>query len=350
MLKAYKDFWKRYVDFTGYSSRSDLWWVALWQFLLFLPMFFTAIITVASALVSAGYSLQEMDFSYLIQASGGFIFFIVLVLLWFVYCLATLIPTYSLMVRRLRDAGLHWSLVFLSLPQLLVFYTDIENAEGIGSLISFLAFVLNIVLIVLFCQPTKLSMKKDPYFGYDPSQGLPGFGQQEQSGFQNQQGFGQQPLQNPGFGQQQNNQTAFQGQTFGQEQPGFQGQNFSQEPVQNQSFVQQPAFNQQPVQNQPFGQQPAQPFGQPQEAAPQQPAGYQEQPAQSFSQAPEQPVNPSVQNPFASPAQPAEEPASPFGAPVQEEAAAEADFTNPFLTSAPEQPENPADSHTETQE
>ena len=50
------------------------------------------------------------------------------------YCFANYIPSIALQVRRLRDAGYHWALIFLRF-----------------------AFVIgDIVLLVLFCQPTKV--------------------------------------------------------------------------------------------------------------------------------------------------------------------------------------------------
>ena len=50
------------------------------------------------------------------------------------YCFANYIPSIALQVRRLRDAGFHWALIFL------------RYAPVIG----------DIVLLVLCCQPTKV--------------------------------------------------------------------------------------------------------------------------------------------------------------------------------------------------
>ena len=49
------------------------------------------------------------------------------------YFFASFIPSIALQVRRLRDAGFHWALIFLR----------------------FASFIGDIVLLVLCCQPTK---------------------------------------------------------------------------------------------------------------------------------------------------------------------------------------------------
>ena len=57
-----------------------------------------------------------------------------LYLLVMTYFFASFIPSIALQVRRLRDAGFHWALIFLR----------------------FASFIGDIVLLVLCCQPTKV--------------------------------------------------------------------------------------------------------------------------------------------------------------------------------------------------
>ena len=97
MFKAYKKYWMGYFDFTGRSSRSDYW---------------------LAVLANSHYHLI-LDLLY------GLIM---------LYFFANYIPSIALQVRRLRDAGFHWALIFL------------RYAPVIG----------DIVLLVLFCQPTKV--------------------------------------------------------------------------------------------------------------------------------------------------------------------------------------------------
>jgi uncharacterized membrane protein YhaH (DUF805 family) len=85
LLNAYTEAWRRSFDYTGRSNRGDYWWYVLANFLI-------SIILVALSSLS--------DFF-------GWIYSILLV--------ATLIPSISVVVRRLRDAGKHWGWFFISL-------------------------------------------------------------------------------------------------------------------------------------------------------------------------------------------------------------------------------------------
>jgi uncharacterized membrane protein YhaH (DUF805 family) len=89
---------QRYSDFTGKSGRAEFWWFSLFLVLVS---------------IGAGALWEPLAF------------------LWF---LATVVPYLAIGVRRLRDAGFSWGLLFLGLIPL------------IGT----------IVLIVLWVQPTKV--------------------------------------------------------------------------------------------------------------------------------------------------------------------------------------------------
>ena len=115
MINAYKNFFKGYVDFAGRSTRSDYWWVWLGNMILYIPFF-----------LSYGNALaNSRNQSALITL--GFI-----AIIYFIFGLAILLPSLALMVRRLRDAGFHWALIFILFIPL-------------GS----------IVLLVLLAMPTK---------------------------------------------------------------------------------------------------------------------------------------------------------------------------------------------------
>ena len=115
MINAYKSFFKGYVDFAGRSTRSEYWWVWLGNMILYIPFF-----------LSYGNALaNSRNESALITL--GFI-----AIIYFIFGLAILLPSLALMVRRLRDAGFHWALIFILFVPL-------------GS----------IVLLVLFAMPTK---------------------------------------------------------------------------------------------------------------------------------------------------------------------------------------------------
>lgn len=119
MLEAYKNFWKKYVDFEGRTTRSDWWWVTLCNFIIFLllliPIMFSFINVLATPINY--YPVYGVIFA----------------LLAVIYLLAILVPSIAMYVRRLRDADFHWALIF----------------------ISFIPYVGGVVLFVLLQMPSK---------------------------------------------------------------------------------------------------------------------------------------------------------------------------------------------------
>lgn len=120
MFRAYKKYWMGYVDFTGRSSRSDYWLAVLANTIVTIILFSILIVVIV---------FDSPDSPYHIILN-------ILYLLVMTYFPASFIPSIAIQVRRLRDAGYHWALIFLRF-----------------------AFVIgDIVLLVLFCQPTKVEL------------------------------------------------------------------------------------------------------------------------------------------------------------------------------------------------
>ena len=118
IFRAYKKYWMGYVDFTGRSTRSDYWLAVLANTIVSIILFTVIIVVIV-------FDSPGSDYHVILNLLYG---------LAMVYFFATYIPSIALQVRRLRDAGFHWALIFLS------------YAPVIG----------DIVLLVLFCQPTKV--------------------------------------------------------------------------------------------------------------------------------------------------------------------------------------------------
>ena len=116
MINAYKNFFKGYVDFTGRSTRSEYWWVWLTNILLLIPLY--------SAYFNAIFSEGS---------EGAFLALGSLSIIYMIFGLALFLPGLALTVRRLRDAGFHWALIF----------------------VAFVPFVGSIALLVLLAMPTK---------------------------------------------------------------------------------------------------------------------------------------------------------------------------------------------------
>lgn len=115
-FKAFIDYWKGYVDINGRTTRGGYWKAVLWQALIMTTLIVTTIAMFLSDFVAI-YSMR----------------WVVLVLLC-VYGLASVVPTFTIAMRRFNDIG-------LSLPFSLVF-TVIMYIPGI-SIIPLLLSLLN---------------------------------------------------------------------------------------------------------------------------------------------------------------------------------------------------------------
>ncbi|BAS45347.1 hypothetical protein SSCHL_0567 [Staphylococcus schleiferi] len=85
-VEAYKYFWLNYFNFKGRSRRSEYWWVALWNFLIYVVTFFLAFLC------------------FFIPGVGP-ILGVILIIVILLYALATIIPNLALQVRRFHDVG-----------------------------------------------------------------------------------------------------------------------------------------------------------------------------------------------------------------------------------------------------
>lgn len=91
MFKAYKKYWKGYVDFTGRSSCSDYWFAYLVNALI------TWCLYIAVGVVEI--------IAFLIGSSALAIISLLLGLIMWVYTIGAFLPGLAVTVRRLRDAG-----------------------------------------------------------------------------------------------------------------------------------------------------------------------------------------------------------------------------------------------------
>ncbi|MDN5015338.1 DUF805 domain-containing protein [Streptococcus sp. SO2] len=116
MINAYKNFFKGYVDFTGRSTRSEYWWIWLTNMILLVPFYSVYFKALANPRNEAA-----------LMALGG------IAIIYMIFGIALFLPGLALTVRRLRDAGFHWALIF----------------------IIFIPMVGPLALLVLLAMPTK---------------------------------------------------------------------------------------------------------------------------------------------------------------------------------------------------
>jgi len=122
MIEAYKKFWKGYVDFTGCSTPSDYWFACSAHVLIFLTWY----------LLLAVFERMAAETG----SSDLFTIGVILLLIFFAYGIATVLPGLAITVRRLRDAGYNWPYIFIPL----------------------IPFVGIFIFIFLLCQPTKVEV------------------------------------------------------------------------------------------------------------------------------------------------------------------------------------------------
>ena len=96
MINAYKNFFKGYVDFTGPSTRSEYWWIWLTNMILLVPFYSAYFKVLANPRNEAA-----------LMALGG------IAIIYMIFGLSLILPMLALTVRRLRDAGFHWALIFV---------------------------------------------------------------------------------------------------------------------------------------------------------------------------------------------------------------------------------------------
>ena len=96
MINAYKNFFKGYVDFTGRSTRSEYWWIWLGNMILLVPFYSVYFKALANPRNETA-----------LMALGG------IAIIYMIFGLALMLPMLALTVRRLRDAGFHWALIFV---------------------------------------------------------------------------------------------------------------------------------------------------------------------------------------------------------------------------------------------
>ena len=122
MIEAYKKFWKGYVDFKGRSTPSDYWFACSAHLLIFFTWY-----------------LLLAVFERMVAETGSsdlFTIGVILLLIFFAYGVAAILPGIAITVRRLRDAGCNWLYIFIPL----------------------IPFVGIFIFIFLLCQPTKVEV------------------------------------------------------------------------------------------------------------------------------------------------------------------------------------------------
>ena len=111
-MNAFKQFWIQYADFSSKTSRAHFWLAFFWNSLISLPLWVFYIVTS----LSHQNAQETLNFSTVHSKTGLW----ALAFLAFFYFLI-LVPSQAICVRRLRDAGIHWSWIFLNLGPVMLY-------------------------------------------------------------------------------------------------------------------------------------------------------------------------------------------------------------------------------------
>ena len=136
MVNAYKDFWKRYVDFTNKSNRQEFWIPVLTHIII---IFVVAIIGMAAFI------------------AGSFVVGAILSALVGIFVLANIIPMIAITMRRFYDAGRKrmTALILIILSLVLDISFDIVQVNGVAIFLNVVTFICTIILVVIALLPSK---------------------------------------------------------------------------------------------------------------------------------------------------------------------------------------------------
>ncbi|WP_461213716.1 DUF805 domain-containing protein [Lacticaseibacillus sp. GG6-2] len=145
-IKAY---FANYVNFTGRSSRREYWWLMLFSAIVGLIIGGVTIAVSIGAVIKLANSGDTAKLSSPIALLMSMLW---LLLLLIVISLVTLLPSLSLVIRRFRDAGVHWAVyVALYAGQWLVYILLWHQATARLLLLA----AIGITMLVITVLPTK---------------------------------------------------------------------------------------------------------------------------------------------------------------------------------------------------
>ncbi|PTF28473.1 DUF805 domain-containing protein [Staphylococcus cohnii] len=136
MIEAYKDFWKKYIDFQSKSNRLEFWTPVL---IHIVSIFIVAIIGVIAFI------------------SGAFIVATILSILVGVFVLAMIIPMFAITLRRFYDAGRRRTsaIILIVVSIIMNISFDLIQINSIAIILNVIAWICTILLIIETLLPSR---------------------------------------------------------------------------------------------------------------------------------------------------------------------------------------------------
>ena len=110
-MKSLQLFWMQYADFSRRSDRKEFWISQVWHLLFTSPFWIYQLVLFFSNSKSEEEVIPLTGMGVSGWLSIFFLFYLYLIF----------VPQQAVVVRRLRDAGLHWALIFLFLGPILIY-------------------------------------------------------------------------------------------------------------------------------------------------------------------------------------------------------------------------------------
>ncbi|MDW8542960.1 DUF805 domain-containing protein [Staphylococcus sp. mip270_02] len=136
MLEAYKDFWRKYIDFNGKSNRLEFWTPVLIHIII---IFIIALIGVVCFI------------------TGIFIVAAILSAFVGIFALAIIVPMFAITLRRFYDAGRKRAtaiiLIVLSIFVNITF--DIIQINSVAISLNIISLICTIILVVETLLPSR---------------------------------------------------------------------------------------------------------------------------------------------------------------------------------------------------
>lgn len=136
MIEAYKEFWKKYIDFQSKSNRLEFWTPVL---IHIVSIFIVAIIGVIAFI------------------SGAFIVATILSVLVGFFVLAMIIPMFAVTLRRFYDAGRRRTsaIILIAVSIIVNVSFDMIQINSIAIILNVIAWICTIILIIETLLPSR---------------------------------------------------------------------------------------------------------------------------------------------------------------------------------------------------
>ena len=136
MIEAYKEFWKKYIDFQSKSNRLEFWKPVL---IHIVSIFIVAIIGVIAFI------------------SGAFIVATILSVLVGIFVLAMIIPMFAVTLRRFYDAGRRRTsaIILIAVSIIVNISFDMIQINSIAIILNVIAWICTIILIIETLLPSR---------------------------------------------------------------------------------------------------------------------------------------------------------------------------------------------------